>query len=138
MLIEALLYQGHLIPSSSWGPLVQSPASTLKKAARPTIKYCILYQFLVYLVYIKDKAMARNTSILLGDYFESFIHEKIKSGQYSSVSEVVRAALRLFEQEENKAKILVNELKVGEKSGMVKNMDRKKHLKNLHKVHLKK
>ncbi len=44
--------------------------------------------------------MARNTSILLGDYFENFINEQIATGKYSSVSEVVRAALRVFEQEE--------------------------------------
>ena len=48
--------------------------------------------------------MARNTSILLGDYFENFINEQIASGKYNSVSEVVRTALRVFEQEENKTK----------------------------------
>ena len=47
--------------------------------------------------------MARNISILLGDYFENFINKQIASGKYSSVSEAVRAALRSFEQEDNKA-----------------------------------
>ena len=51
--------------------------------------------------------MARNTSILLGEYFESFINEQIASGKYSSVSEVVRTALRVFEEEENKTKSLI-------------------------------
>jgi antitoxin ParD1/3/4 len=59
--------------------------------------------------------MGKNTSILLGDYFESYVNEKITSGKYSSVSEVIRTALRLLESEENKSKILINELKVGEK-----------------------
>lgn len=75
--------------------------------------------------------MARNTSILLGDYFENFINKKIASGEYSSVSEVVRTALRFFEEEENKKKSLINELKIGEKSGRVKNFDRNKHLDQL-------
>jgi len=79
--------------------------------------------------------MARNTSILLGDYFENFINKQIALGKYSSVSEVVRAALRNFEQEENKAMIIVNELKKGEQSKMVKNFDRKEHLKALHAKH---
>ena len=79
--------------------------------------------------------MARNTSILLGDYFENFINKQIALGKYSSVSEVVRAALRSFEQEENKAMAIVNELKKGEKSKMVKNFDREEHLNRLHTKH---
>lgn len=75
--------------------------------------------------------MARNTSILLGDYFEDFIKEQIASGKYSSVSEVVRTALRLFEQEESKTKVLVNELKIGEKSAKISNFDRNKNLETL-------
>ena len=46
--------------------------------------------------------MAKNTSILLGDYFENFIHEKVSSGRFNSASEVVRTALRLLELEEQK------------------------------------
>jgi antitoxin ParD1/3/4 len=75
--------------------------------------------------------MARNTSILLGEYFEKFINEQIASGKYNSVSEVVRTALRVFEQEENKTKALVNELKIGEKSGRIRNFDRTKNLEEL-------
>ncbi|HAO07913.1 MAG TPA: type II toxin-antitoxin system ParD family antitoxin [Chryseobacterium sp.] len=76
--------------------------------------------------------MAKNTSILLGDYFDKFISQQIKSGKYSSASEVVRAALRMFEYEESKKSELINELKKGEKSGFVENFDRKEFLKNLH------
>ena len=72
--------------------------------------------------------MARNTSILLGDYFENFINEQIATGKYSSVSEVVRTALRIFEQEESKTKSLINELKIGEKSPKIRNFDRNKNL----------
>lgn len=76
--------------------------------------------------------MARNTSILLGEYFENFINKQIASGKYSSVSEVVRTALRVFEKEENKTKSLINELKKGEKSVKIRNFDRKKNLEKLH------
>ncbi len=80
--------------------------------------------------------MAKNTSILLGDYFDSFITRQIKTGKYSSASEVVRAALRMFEHEESKKAELIKELKKGEKSGFVENFDRKKLLKKLHQNHL--
>ncbi len=82
--------------------------------------------------------MGKNTSILLGDYFENYVNKKISSGKYSSVSEVIRSALRLLESEETKTKSLINELKIGEKSGMVKNFDRNENLKNLHARHINK
>ena len=51
--------------------------------------------------------MAKNRSILLGDHFEGLINHQIESGRFSSASEVVRAALRLFEQEEKQQNELV-------------------------------
>lgn len=92
------------------------------------------YQELVHLNKCCD--MAKNTSILLGDHFEEFISSQIESGRFASASEVVRAALRLFEQEENQKKELIKELKRGEASGFVKNADRKKFIKDLHNRHL--
>ena len=80
--------------------------------------------------------MAKNTSILLGDYFDKFINQQVKSGKYSSASEVVRAALRMFEYEESKKKQLIKELKKGEKSGFVKDFNRIDFLDNLHQKHL--
>ncbi len=80
--------------------------------------------------------MGKNTSILLGDYFENFVNEKITSGKYSSVSEVIRNALRLMENEENKTKTLINELKIGEKSGIVKDFDRNENLKRIQAKHV--
>jgi antitoxin ParD1/3/4 len=80
--------------------------------------------------------MAKNTSILLGDYFENFINNQIKSGRFTSASEVVRTALRLYEQEENQKAELVKELKAGEKSGFVQNFNRDKFITNLHNKHV--
>lgn len=61
--------------------------------------------------------MAKNTSISLGDHFESFIESQIKSGRYGSVSEVVRASLRLLEEHEHRIGSLRKALIAGEKSG---------------------
>ncbi len=82
--------------------------------------------------------MAKNTSILLGEHFENYVNEKISSGKFSSVSEVIRTALRLLENEENRYNALIKELEVGEKSGFVKDYDRKENLRNLHAKHLNK
>ncbi|MDQ3108432.1 MAG: type II toxin-antitoxin system ParD family antitoxin [Bacteroidota bacterium] len=79
--------------------------------------------------------MAKNTSILLGDYFDNFISSQVKTGKFSSASEVVRAALRMFEQEETKKTEIIKELKKGEKSGFVKDFNRDSFLNNLHKKH---
>jgi antitoxin ParD1/3/4 len=79
--------------------------------------------------------MAKNTSILLGDYFDSFINQQVKSGKFSSASEVVRAALRMFEFEETKKTELINELIKGEKSGFVTDFNRESFLDNLHLKH---
>lgn len=81
--------------------------------------------------------MAKNTSILLGDYFDSFINNQVKTGRFSSASEVVRAALRMFENEETKKKELIKELIKGEKSGYVKGFDRNSFLNNLHEKYSK-
>ena len=82
--------------------------------------------------------MAKNTSILLGDYFDKFINKQVKAGKFSSASEVIRAALRLFEYEDTKKTKLINELKKGEKSGFVKNFNRDSFLKKIHQKHLDK
>lgn len=79
--------------------------------------------------------MAKNTSILLGDYFENFINTQIKTGKYSSASEVVRVALRKLELEETKKTELIKQLKKGEKSAFVENFNPQKFLKQLHQKH---
>lgn len=80
--------------------------------------------------------MAKNTSILLGNYFNNFINIQIKSGKYSSASEVVRTALRLLGYEESKKEELIKELEKGEKSDFIKDFDRTAFLDKLHQEHL--
>ncbi len=79
--------------------------------------------------------MAKNTSILLGDYFDNFINSQIKTGKYSSASEVVRAALRSFEHEETKKSELIKELQKGEKSEFSSGFNREAFKQNLHQKH---
>jgi antitoxin ParD1/3/4 len=77
--------------------------------------------------------MAKNTSILLGDHFENYIDQQVKNGRYASASEVIRAALRLFEEEEKRKQLLVHALEKGEQSGVVANFNRIEFLQDLHK-----
>jgi antitoxin ParD1/3/4 len=57
-------------------------------------------------IFEKKSFIPKNTSILLGDYFNEFIKEQISTGRFNSASEVVRSALRMFEEEEIKKKEL--------------------------------
>lgn len=89
------------------------------------------YHKLVYL--LKTVIMARNTSIIIGEYYESFINKQIASGKYSSVSEVIRTALRQFELEEIQTTSLIKALEIGENSRKIHDFDRNENLKQLHK-----
>lgn len=75
--------------------------------------------------------MGRNTSISLGDHFESFIEHSIIDGRFNNVSEVVRAGLRLLEEEENRVINLRNAINEGLGSGRADNFNAKKHLQFL-------
>ena len=61
--------------------------------------------------------MAKNTSIALGEHFNDFVTAQVQTGRYESVSEVVRAGLRLLEEREAKVTALRNALIEAEQSG---------------------
>lgn len=75
--------------------------------------------------------MNRNTSISLGTYFDDFIQNRISAGRYKNASEVVRAGLRLLEEEENKIIALKEAIQEGLDSGIVNDFDPKSHLEKL-------
>ncbi|MEK8180151.1 type II toxin-antitoxin system ParD family antitoxin [Flavobacterium buctense] len=75
--------------------------------------------------------MGKNTSISLGTHFESFIETTVSKGRFSNASEVVRAGLRLLEEEENRVMVLRNAIREGIDSGRAVDFDPKKHLETL-------
>lgn len=75
--------------------------------------------------------MSKNTSISLGDYFEQFVGNQISAGRYKNVSEVIRAGLRLLENEETKVVALRNAIQEGIDSGLAHDFDPEKHLQKL-------
>ena len=75
--------------------------------------------------------MNKNTSISLGDYFDTFVQESIAKGRYKNVSEVIRAGLRLLEEEESKMAALKNAIQEGMDSGIATDFDAKIHLESL-------
>jgi len=88
----------------------------------------LFYQFLV----ISKKAIKmKNTSISLGDYFDQFVSSQVSTGRYKNVSEVIRAGLRLLEDEENKVNVLRAAIQEGLDSPRVENFNFKENLKRL-------
>lgn len=61
--------------------------------------------------------MPKNTSITLGEHFDGFIAHQVGEGRFASASEVVRAGLRLLEDNEQKIATLRHLLEEGERSG---------------------
>jgi antitoxin ParD1/3/4 len=73
----------------------------------------------------------KNTSISLGNYFDQFVSSQVSVGRYKNVSEVIRAGLRLLEDEENKAIALRNAIQKGLESPRVENFNFDENLKQL-------
>ena len=61
--------------------------------------------------------MGKNTSFSLGDHFGDFVEAKVAEGRYASASDVVRAGLRLLEEQEARLTALRAALIEGETSG---------------------
>ena len=75
--------------------------------------------------------MGKNTSISLGNHFEKFIEVSVNKGRFGNASEVVRAGLRLLEDEENRVVALRKAIQDGIDSDIVENFDSKKFIKGL-------
>ncbi len=73
----------------------------------------------------------KNTSVSLGNYFDQFVERQVSNGRYKNVSEVIRAGLRLLENEENKATALKNAIQEGLNSPLVEDFDFDENLKKL-------
>lgn len=75
--------------------------------------------------------MSKNTSISLGNYFDQFVQSQVSAGRYKNVSEVIRAALRLLENEESKTIALKSAIREGLDSPLVEDFDFDEHLSKL-------
>lgn len=73
----------------------------------------------------------RTTSVALGAYFENFIADVIETGRYNNASEVIRAGLRMLEENEKRLQELSAAIRVGEESGRYEDFDPERHLKEL-------
>lgn len=62
--------------------------------------------------------MPKNTSFSIGEHFTGFIEAQVSEGRYSSASDVVRAGLRLLEEQETRLATLRAALIEGEQSGV--------------------
>ena len=61
--------------------------------------------------------MSKNTSVELGEEIAGFVTGQVQSGRYGSASEVIRAGIRLLQDQETKMAALRAALKEGEDSG---------------------
>jgi len=75
--------------------------------------------------------MNRNTSISLGNYFDDFIQNRLSSGRYKNASEIVRAGLRLLEEEESRIQSLKRSIQEGLDSGLSVDFNPEQHLAKL-------
>lgn len=72
--------------------------------------------------------MKANTSVSLGSHFEQFVDSSVAQGRYKNASEVIRAGLRLLEEEDEEHRLKVQALREaiqhGLNSGIARHVDR--------------
>lgn len=73
----------------------------------------------------------KNTSVALGSYFDDFIKAQIAQGRYNNASEVIRAGLRLLEDNESRVLALKKAIQEGLDSGIAADSDPVTHLRTL-------
>jgi antitoxin ParD1/3/4 len=67
--------------------------------------------------------MGRATSFILGEHFDRMIAQEVQTGRYGTASEVVRDALRLFEERQEAIRRLNAAIEEGYASGMSEDFD---------------
>lgn len=72
-----------------------------------------------------------DTLISLGNYYNQFVKTQVAAGRYQNESEVIRAGLRLLENEEIKIMELKNAIKDGIESGIANDFNPQRNLEEL-------
>lgn len=67
--------------------------------------------------------MGKNTSISLGEHYEEYARRKVASGEFASISEVIRDALRRAEERDRKIEHLRQLIRESEESGPARPFD---------------
>ena len=75
------------------------------------------------------------TSISLDDHFTNFVEKQVQAGRFATASDVVRAGLRLLEEQEAKVAALQHALIFGEESGQPELFENGTFLKRMRSKH---
>ena len=67
--------------------------------------------------------MSKNTSIALGDHFQDFVQRLVSRGRFGTTSEVLRAGLRLLEEQDARLVALQKAIQEGIDSGPAEPFD---------------
>ena len=115
---------------------VQTSIKLLLKSKREQIhqkeQFRIIFALLPNIGNFAENQLAmKTTSVALGDYFENFIRTNVERGRYNNASEVIRAGLRLLEENECRLVQLKSAIKAGEDSGIACDFSPEEHLKEL-------
>ena len=81
--------------------------------------------------FVENYSDMKTTSVALGTYFENFIRMKVEQGRYNNASEVIRAGLRLLEENESHLQELKMAIGEGVESGIATGFNAEEHLKAL-------
>ena len=81
--------------------------------------------------FVENYCDMKTTSVALGTYFENFIRMKVEQGRYNNASEVIRAGLRLLEENESHLQELKMAIAEGIESGIASGFNAEEHLKTL-------
>ncbi|MBR4736863.1 MAG: type II toxin-antitoxin system ParD family antitoxin [Rhodocyclaceae bacterium] len=77
---------------------------------------------------------AKTTSVALDEHLTRFVDAQVKSGHYDSTSDVLRAGLRLLEENEAKVLALQKALIAGRDSGEPRPVNRADLLAKIHRA----
>ena len=71
----------------------------------------------------REAIMSKNISIALGDHFQKFVQELVSQGRFGSTSEIIRAGLRLLEEQDTRLAALRRAIQEGLDSGPAEPFD---------------